>query len=142
MAKVLINSSCPSHCPGLERSRYATPRLTAGNGAGSRAGRHPGRRGPPPPNPAGIYITPEVGGAKRADSIKRNKWAFGRFTIYFVGFRQGPSELSVARTKGFINAIVPCSYIECDQVTAEPPVGVLHRITLNYIQHDDWFTTC
>lgn len=59
-----------------------------------------------------------------------------------VGCRQGLLESSVAITKGFINAIVLCSYIECDQVTAEPLVGILHLITLNYIQHDDWFTTC
>lgn len=74
---------------------------------------------------------------KHADSMKTNKWAFGHFTIYFVGFRQGLSEISVAITKGFINAIVLCSYIECDQVTAEPLVGILHQVTLNYIQHDD-----
>lgn len=74
---------------------------------------------------------------KHADSMKTNKWAFGHFTIYFVGFRQGLSEISLAITKGFINAIVLCSYIECDQVTAEPLVGILHQVTLNYIQHDD-----
>lgn len=57
---------------------------------------------------------------KHGDSRKTNRWAFGHVTIYLVGFRQGLSEISVAITKGFINAIVLCSYIECDQGPAEP----------------------
>lgn len=57
---------------------------------------------------------------KHGDSRKTNRWAFGHVTVYFGGFRQGLSEISVAITKGFINAIVLCSYIECDQGPAEP----------------------
>lgn len=74
------------------------------------------------------HLTPPLGPSltrswepKHGDSRKTNRWAFGHVTIYFVGFRQGLSEIPVAITKGFINAIVLCSYIECDQGPAEPP---------------------
>lgn len=65
-------------------------------------------------------FTPLVG-AKTRRQHKNKQMGLWSFHDLLVGFRQGLLESSVAITKGFINAIVLCSYIECDQVTAEPP---------------------
>lgn len=128
---MLMNRSALRTAPAASGAAARSPAPRAENSIAFRPSRAARRGGTPPPIPAGIYIAPDV------DSIKTNKWAFGHCTIYSGGFRQGLSEISVAVTKGFIDAIVLRGYIECDQVTAEPPVRILHLVTLNYIQHDD-----